>query len=283
MGAGTLLTITSNINDLDIFQISTRNGSQEVTRSVSGTIDDFTIVNNNREEATYDGNYKAVYNLHGNSLDSTQYGNDGTDTAVDWEQQNNSVGLVANATTTQINFGDQPEHDNIFAGGGTISFTFNANSDGELSAGRIYQKHGESFFRVERESGGLMGFDFVHYFSGSDGSWHGIVGIPINEINIVTIKYNSDSVANNPIVIINGITWSVENGMIDESSTPTGTASTGSDLEFATDPSNIATFDGLIDNVKLSNTSRPSSEAITSYNAEKSDSDIITAGDENTQ
>jgi hypothetical protein len=42
-------------------------------------------------------------------------------------------------------------------------------------------------------------------------------------------------------------------------------------------------FDGLIDNVSLSNKSRPSSEAISSYNAEKSDTDIITTGTEESQ
>ncbi|KKM88864.1 hypothetical protein LCGC14_1254430 [marine sediment metagenome] len=43
------------------------------------------------------------------------------------------------------------------------------------------------------------------------------------------------------------------------------------------------TFDGLIDNVKLSDKTRPSSEEITSYNAEKSDSDITTTGTQVTQ
>jgi hypothetical protein len=84
--------------DLRYFKIS--NIDWDVTipaGDINATFDDFefsngTSVDLNREQATWNGNYKAVHHLQGNSTDSTVYGNDGTNTAVAWEQQNNSVG-----------------------------------------------------------------------------------------------------------------------------------------------------------------------------------------------
>jgi hypothetical protein len=72
----------------------------------------------------------------------------------------------------------------------------------------------------------------------------------------------------------------------DARATPSGTPDTDSAEVYAIaneDDTTIATFDGLIDEVKLSDKSRPSSVAITSYNAEKADSDIITKGTKVTQ
>lgn len=72
---------------------------------------------------------------------------------------------------------------------------------------------------------------------------------------------------------------------IDEVTAPTSTRETdaGQNLYIANDNTAGGTFDGFIDNLKVSDKIRPSSEAITSYNAEKSDSDIITTATKKTQ
>ena len=80
---------------------------------------------------------------------------------------------------------------------------------------------------------------------------------------------------------MNNKRYTVGNG-ITESSTPTGTRSTNASDVFMI--GNISTgvkaFDGLIDNPALSDKTRPSSHTITSYNAEKSDSDTVNTGTE---
>ena len=282
------LTITSNIKDLDIFQISTRNGSQEVTRSISGTIDDLQIMTEDREEATWNTNYKAVHHLHGNSLDSTGNGNDGTDTAVAWEQQNNSVGLATNATTTNILLGSDTSVDNIFDGGGSVTYWINPKSDGETSDARILEKGAGSGWTIttHSESSGFIKLRFYMAFSTTNGQWDTTNAVvPINELAKVDMIYNIDGVTNNPIFVINGIKYTVGNG-ITEVSTPVGTRTSDASSVLAianASADTTRTFDGFIGNVKISDKSRPSSEAITSYNAEKSDTDITTVGDENTQ
>ncbi len=240
-----------------------------------------------REESTYDSNYKAVHHLQGNSTDSTAYGNDGTNTAVAWEQQNGSVGLVANGTSTIINFGSDTSLDNTYDSGGTDSFIINPKSDGGSNSGRIYDKRFASgrMLRVTSEVSGFVKLDLWQDFSTTDGQWTTTNAvIPLNEITILTVKYNSDNVANDPIFIINGITYTVGNGLT-ETTTPSGTRSTDDTQALvyggASDASLL--WDGFIDNAKISDKIRPSSEAITSYNAEKADSDIITKGTKVTQ
>jgi len=257
------------------------------TGTIDGTIDNLKFYNNintfDREKTTYDVNYKAVHNLHGNSLDSTAYGNDGTDTSVDWETQNNSTGLVANGTTTEVNIGSDSSIDDIWVGGGHISFWFIAESDGESNFGRIIDKRnvGNGFLIDHNggDSGGTTGFRFNVDRATTNGIWT-IPDINLNQLYHVEIIYNGDDVANDPIIILDGVKQ-----VVSETSTPAGAISTDAAQVacIGNRDNNDATYDGFIGNMKISDKLRPSSESITSYNSEKSDSDIITAGTEATQ
>jgi len=282
-----VLVITSALNNLQYIKMTNlQNASGAGTGVFDGTIDNIQFWNNSlapdREQSTYDSNYKAVYHLQGNSIDSTAYGNDGTDTAVDWEQQNNSVGLVADGADTEISITDT-SLDDMFDGGGIWSVWVNPKSDGESSSARIFNK-GNYQFRVEAESGGLIRLKLIADFNTTDGVWSTTnLVLPINELTKIDLIYNSDSIENDPIFILNGIKYTVGNGLT-ENTKPAGTrVSNTTEFLIANESTATSTFDGLIDNVKLSDKTRPSSEAITSYNAEKSDSDIITKGDELTQ
>ena len=215
------LAITSSYISLDNFMISTRNGSNETTRSVSGTVDDFTIVNNNREQATWNGNYKAVHHLQGNSTDSTVYGNDGTDTAISYEQQNNSVGAGFNGTTSIIGFTTDSSLDDMFDGGGVYSTTFNVKSDGEGSTSRLLDK-GALSIKTLNEASGLVRLEFKQAWSGNNGTWQTAVNVSINELHTLDVIYNADSVSNDPVFILDGVKLTVGNG-ITETLAPTGT------------------------------------------------------------
>ena len=252
---------------------------------ITGYVDNIKFYNGviipDREQSTYDSNYKAVYHLQGNSIDSTAYGNDGTDTAVDWQQQNNSVGLLSSGASTDINVGSDASLDNIFDGGGMISCYINPLSNGEAANARIIDKSSTGWtYRVSNESAGTIDVVFLVETSGTIGRWETTTALTLGELNKVDLYYNSDNVTTAPIFIINGNKVSLT-----QTSTPTGTRADDSASNMRIGDSNAGgeSFDGFIDNVKLSDKTRPSSEAITSYNAEKSDSDIITKGDELTQ
>ena len=263
--------------------------SAYTTHSLQGTIDDVQFWNNTvspiREEATWNSNYKAVHHLQGNSTDSTTYGNDGTDTAVAYEQQNNSVGAGFNGSTSVIDVTADASITNVWDGGGCVSCTINPNSDGEGTEGRILDKRDPSSGWIiygVAEASGYLKLKFYIDFSSSDSHWTTTNAvIPIGSTSDIAVIYNSDSLTNDPIFIINGVKYTVGNGLT-ETSLGSGTrvSDTSSNLHIGNVNAVDATFDGLIDNIEISNVSRPSSESITSYNAEKSDSDIITAGDE---
>jgi hypothetical protein len=249
------LTITSTINDLDIFQISTRNGSNETTRSVSGTVDDFTIVNNNREQATWNTNYKAVHHLQGNSLDSTSNGNDGTDTAIIIRTAEQfSVGAVFNGSTSLIGLGsDASLDDNII----NVSATINPNSDGETSEGIIFNKRNAGtgwMLHLASESGGYSKLRLYVNFSTTAGDWTTTNAIiPNGELSYITLYYDRSNVSNNPVLIVNGIKYTVGNG-ITENGSPAGTFATDAseNLNIGNNTAGASTFDGYIDNAKVS-------------------------------
>jgi hypothetical protein len=271
------------ITDLRYIKFSNRN--QTSIGGVRGRIENVKLwneifVTTDREKATWNSNYKAVHHLQGNSTDSTAYGNDGTDTAISYEQQNNSVGIGSDGTTTNIAMGSDSSLDGIWSGGGILSLWVNIGSDGEGDNGRIISKEAWSLYTTG-ESAGFLKLNFLHGASTRQGVWNvGGVSTPIDTLIHVVIKFNSDSIDNLPVFIIDGV-----RSPITQDTDPAGTftSDAASNMTVLNLGDGTRTGDAFVDEIKLSDTSRPSSEAITSYNAEKSDSDIITAGNENTQ
>ncbi len=240
-----------------------------------------------RESSVYDTNYKAVYHLQGNSVDSTIYGNDGTDTSVDWEQQNNDVGLLADGVNTKVDAGTDASTNDIWDGGGHARFRINPKSDGEGNEGRVLSKRVSIGWMTvcTAEVGSFLGLKFYINFSGTDGNWDLDEVIPLNEVTEVEILYNSDDVANTPTFIVNGIKYTVDNGGVSVVATPIGTRSSdsGSGFLIGNVSTNALTFDGFIDNVAISDKTRPSAQAIATYNAEKEGSDMLTVSATETQ
>jgi hypothetical protein len=281
------VSVPSTVTGLRYFKAGVYDNANVVGFTM--TIDDLEFwegVNKNREQSTYDSNYKAVYHLQGNSTDSTAYGNDGTDTSVDWEQQNNSVGLVADGANTKVDSGSDTSVDDMLDNGGHVSVWINPKSDGEGSSGRIIGKGSGWFIETIGESGGFVKLEFTYGFDTTDAKWETAAIVPINTLTKVDVYYNDDgSSTPNPTMWINGLKYTVDNGGLTETST--GSTSSVSDasgnLIIGNNSGSTLTFDGLIDEARVSDKQRLSSEVITTYNAEKSDSDIITTGNELTQ
>jgi len=274
---------------LRYFKIACNSGGAEAGVQ-TGTIDDVEFYNNTttitpaRETKTYNATYKGVYHLNGNALDSTVNANDGTETAIDYESQN-GVGAVFNATTSDIDCGTNLSLDDIWGEehGGHIRVKINPKSDGESNVGSVMRRLGSSigwFLNVMSESGGFVEFRFLREFTTTFGEWRSGVIVPINEETIFDLFYNDGDVTNDPIMLVNGVPISVT-----ESTTPVGTAEpAGADaLNIGSSGGGLETFDGFISNIKILAVKSPTSSGISSYNAEKENTDMITTGTEVTQ
>lgn len=136
---------------------------------------------------------------------------------------------------------------NIFDGGGTIECWINVDSDGEANEGYISKKSWTSYTYNEISS--KVKLVFVYPFSGTTGVW----STPSTEVDLniwthLIITYNNSDVTNNPIIYVNGSSVTVG-----EDTTPVGTRTTdvGTDLIIGNTSTDVRTFDGTIDEMRL--------------------------------
>lgn len=139
--------------------------------------------------------------------------------------------------------GDTPTND-LFQGGGSFICAILPLSDGEGDLGRIFsQSGGNMYLDVKDESGGSCRLRLVHSFSGSSGVWETVdLDININEVNIITIEFDSSSSSNNPVFYINSTTPTP----ITETLTPSGTPAGGVNIQVGNAAISNKTFDGYM-------------------------------------
>lgn len=163
-------------------------------------------------------------------------------------------------STSRVNYGtlDSSQED-IFSGGGYVSALARPESSGEGTppddAGRIVSTEGPSssdgwtiFFT--QQTGSLVRFGFKANFSTQDGVWFTDQIFSINEWHLVEVEYDSDSATNNPILTVNGTSYSVGSGLT-ENLAPSGSYQSDSgNLLFVGDRENgDRSFDGDIESV----------------------------------
>src|SRR3990167_6864008 len=160
-------------------------------------------------QATWNADYQLLIHLNGTFIDSTSSPitctNSGTSVVP-----NEYVGDSRSwdGVDDYINCGSVAKIDNIFSGGGSISFWMMHSSAGEANDGRIIQKDGgvdDGFFIGNSDpSGGSMDIRFYN-----DGTTDGIWDTTSREIqqsvwNFVTIIYNKDATTNDLIIYVDG-------------------------------------------------------------------------------
>lgn len=147
---------------------------------------------------------------------------------------------------------------NIFDGGGTIMAWINPASDGESDAGRIYFKRGGGvgyFCSVSADDASKVKVYFYFEFSDTDGQWiTTATAVTLNTWSLLTLTYNADATANNPIIYVNTTALTVGSG-ITRSVAPEGTRTDDSaeDLLIGNQDTADATWDGYIGEVLLYN------------------------------
>lgn len=139
----------------------------------------------------------------------------------------------------------------IFDGGGSVVYLAYPFSDGESSAGRLYDKAqgntGSALF-LQNDDGSDTQIKFFATFSSDNGSWLTTNRVlPLFQWSWVIVTYDSDSVANDPIIYVNG-----KSVAITEDVTPVGTrvSDAATDLYIGNRSGNDSTWHGSISVVR---------------------------------
>ena len=209
---------------------------------------------------TWTNGFLAVQHLNDDFDDPTAFENDGINSGSASESGQVADGQRFDGSNDFINLGSDASLDDLFAGGATVSAWINPAGWGENGYGRIFDKSNTTYpsagwaLELSSPTDSLL-FQVGH--SGNIGSWFS----PTNSINLntwqhISVSYDSSSTSNQPTFYINGIAVST---VVDAN--PSGTASTDASLDLHVGNHSQATsrtFDGVIDDVRLSDGIRSS-------------------------
>jgi len=189
------------------------------------------------------------------ATDYASAGNDGVITSATYVVGVSGTALEFDGLTGNVRVPDATAIQDIWDGGGALSVWVNPNSGGEATTSRIFDKDkpvaGGWLVWVSNEAGGKLKFNFRQKFTVTKGTWTtDDLVLTIGANNHITISYNSDSDANNPVITVNG-----EVVTTTETDIPDGTRQTdvGNDLYIGNVTNDNRTFDGWIDEPRLYN------------------------------
>lgn len=165
--------------------------------------------------------------------------------------------------SSSVSAGSNVAIDDIWAAGGSAEAWLYANSYGGGSRGRLFDKgdtSGWSFFVCDDQYTSKS-ISFVQGGS-SYGQWHGASNaVSTGAWHHVAVDYDKSSTANNPTVYVDGVAITMT-----ETFSPSGIVSDqAATLVIGNNPSLTRTFDGILDEVRLSSVTRASDWILTEY------------------
>lgn len=225
----------------------------------------------------WDSNYVMVQHLKetsGTHVDSTANGNNAT-----------AYNGVAQGTPGKIDGSDTFDGANDYVNCSkpsslnditalTYECWVNLDSYGKLESGRFFDKGGIRVFLVA-----TYGIGFLQVFSVNKGQWKTSNPLGFGQWYHVALVYNSSSTSNNPSIYVNGTAQSV--AYYDGTTIPSGavTSDASSDWIAADRSLDFArTYDGSMDEIRISNVSRPAAWISTEYNNQNSPATFYTVG-----
>lgn len=129
-----------------------------------------------------------------------------------------SGGIYFDGDSDYINAGSASSIDDIFSGGGSVSFWVNPLSPGSGGVnGFFFYKNAWRLYAIE--DGDYMDVYLWYTFSGGFGRWLVDKGIPLKRWSHITVTYDNSSTSNVPTIYINGISQTVSTNRV-----PSGTA-----------------------------------------------------------
>jgi hypothetical protein len=230
-------------------------------------------------QAVWNQGYAAVWHMLGDFADSTQKNSAGANSG-----SSNSIGWIGaarqfDANNDFINMGSNPAIDNIFAGGGTAEAWFYATGWGEGSYGRIFDKGHTSGWSLYVDDGAVNeGLTFLHGTSTSYRHWlTGSQAVTLNAWHQVVVVYSNVSSGNVPTIYIDGTAQSLTANFV---STNTASDDSPLNLYVGNRSSNDRTFDGTLDEARLSTVSRSAGWITTGYANQRDPAAFYTVGPE---
>lgn len=220
-----------------------------------------------RADAPDDFSLKGYWPLAGHAKDLSLYGNDGTLTAGAGGYSDDSLAgpqaIDFDGVDTFVLCGSDPSIDDLTKK--TIRFWVKPRTAGETGFARIIEKtNGAKGWLVFTQA--TEELVFRQYFDGAgDGVWSTDSNALVYGVwSFVVITYDLSSVANNPLIYINGVSVTVN-----EDTTPVGTADSDAagSLVIGNKADQSATFDGLIAEVMLYDRILPEREGLKLYKA----------------
>ncbi len=221
--------------------------------------------------AVWSNSFAAVWHMSDDFTDSTANANNGTASGSNATDGRIADARSFNGTSDLIDVGTGASIDNVFTGGGTVEAWFRASDWGEGGRGRIFEKGdttGDNDF-----SGWTLGVDNVNMTgsilfghgstSGIGGGWNSSFNsVSQNTWTHVAVVYDQGSTSNNPLFYLNGMSAPAF-----ETFSPGGAIV--SDAQFSARLGNRGagdrTFEGRLDEVRLSTTSRSADWLATSF------------------
>jgi hypothetical protein len=268
--------VTGALANLRYIKVQNHIINNSPTSVNSGIVDNIRLTTSfDREQSVYDANYKAVYHLQGNSLDSTIYGNDGTETSIDdddWEENNNDIGVRLDGTNDYIGLGGAVADWRFL----TNEFYFEtwllpntvSNNDVIFDCANVTGTNNGMYLRFETTSllrFGQLGATDTNIATGN--IWNA------NELQHLAVRYDGATgyIYRNGIEVARG---SLTANDVNPTYVPRlGWGANGNDNK----------YDGYIGKLVINNKFKSKSSLITTYNAEKADSNFVTFGTEQTQ
>jgi len=160
-----------------------------------------------------------------------------------------------NGTDSALTYGSDTEIDNVFDSGATAEAWVYADTYGESSRGRIFEKgdtNGWSLFVDNQNVTGSA--SFVYGWTSQFGAWSAPSnGLPVAGWHHIVVTYDNTVTSNNPILVLDGVSVAVS-----EASTPSGNRSddSGSTLYLGNSAGSTRTFDGNLDEMRISTGAR---------------------------
>ncbi|MFX0151342.1 MAG: DUF2341 domain-containing protein, partial [Candidatus Hodarchaeota archaeon] len=236
--------------------------------------------------------FGGVWHLDDDFLDSTSNNNDGTNYQSTDISGQIYDGQDFDGVDDYINTGSGSSIDNIFSGGGTISVWIHPEGWGGASYGRILDKS----LATSGTDGWVLCLDgvtgspppplwtnqllFYRDFSNNRGLWMtGDDTISLDQWQYIVISYDDSSDSNDPVVYINGVLQTVTE---DVGETPSGSASSDAaqSLYIGNFMGGARTFDGGIDEIRVSSGVRTIEWVLTEYNNQLNPESFISVGNE---
>jgi len=209
------------------------------------------------EEASviYNYDWSIVQHLYSDSVDVTENGNDGTDTAITYVDGLLGKAAQFDGVNSKIDFGSAATLDDVFgaSGGGWLTFWINLNSDGEGSAGEIIGKGTWRLISRDQTNGYIrLRLEQDWDTAATTSQWDTGVVFALNTDYRIDVFYDNTSPANDPIIWINGEKLEVGSGLT-ETTAPGTTADSdaGNNLILGNNTGQTATIDGEIDEVRM--------------------------------